>query len=57
MRPGERVVATVLVLTAAAWVMRAPKQIGAVTIPGLSDLAPFIGDATVAMAAAVVLFL
>lgn len=52
----EWVVATVFVLTALAWVMRAPKQFGDVTIPGIQTYAPMVKDSTIAMAAAVALF-
>ena len=50
------VVAIVFVLTALAWVMRAPKQFGDVTIPGIQTYAPMVKDSTIAMAAAVALF-
>ncbi len=55
--PGERRVAAVFALTAAGWLFRSPKQIGAVTIPGLTDLLPGIDDSTIAMAAALLLFI
>jgi sodium-dependent dicarboxylate transporter 2/3/5 len=54
---GERIVATVFVLTALAWVFRAPKEIGAFTVPGIQSFAPGVRDATIAIAASVVLFL
>jgi len=53
---GERFVLGVFALTALAWIMRAPKTIGALHIPGLSDLLPGVSDAGIAIAAAVVLF-
>ncbi len=56
MSSREWVVATVFVLTALAWVMRAPKQFGDVTIPGIQTYAPMVKDSTIAMAAAVALF-
>ncbi len=53
---AERFVLGVLALTAVAWVMRTPKTIGGVRIPGLTDLLPGISDAAIAIAAALVLF-
>jgi sodium-dependent dicarboxylate transporter 2/3/5 len=55
-RGGERFVLTVFGLTALAWILRAPKAIGGVRIPGLSDLLPGVSDAGIAIAAALVLF-
>ena len=55
--PAERVTALVFALAAFAWIFRAPKQIGAITIPGIQSLLPQVGDATIAIAAALVLFL
>jgi sodium-dependent dicarboxylate transporter 2/3/5 len=54
---AERVTAVVFVLAALAWIIRAPKQIGDLTIPGIQTLLPQVGDATIAMAAALALFL
>jgi sodium-dependent dicarboxylate transporter 2/3/5 len=53
---GERFVLGVFALTAAAWILRAPKTIGSVRVPGLTDLLPSLGDAQIAIAAALVLF-
>jgi len=53
---GERFVLTVFGLTALAWILRAPKTIGAIRIPGISDFLPGVTDAGIAVAAAVVLF-
>jgi sodium-dependent dicarboxylate transporter 2/3/5 len=52
---GERFVLTVFVLTAVSWVLRAPKEIGSLRVPGLSDVLPGISDPAIAIAAAVVL--
>lgn len=52
---GERFVATVFVLTALAWVLREPKALGSLRIPGLADVVP-ISDTGIALAAALVLF-
>lgn len=54
---GEKVVAVVFSLTALAWVLRAEKSIGGVTIPGLETWAPNLEDSTIAMIAALLLFL
>jgi sodium-dependent dicarboxylate transporter 2/3/5 len=54
---GEKITGAVFVLTALAWVMRSEKTIEGVTIPGLQTWAPNIGDATIAMTAAALLFM
>ncbi len=56
MSRAEWLVAIVFVLAAIAWVMRAPKQIGDLHIPGIQSFAPWVKDSTIAMAAALVLF-
>jgi len=53
---GEKLTGAVFALTALAWVLRAEKTIGGVTIPGLETLMPEVRDSTIAMAAAAVLF-
>lgn len=57
MSRGEKSVAVVFVLTALAWVLRAPKTFGAWHLPGIQTWAPEIRDSTIAVAAAVVLFM
>jgi sodium-dependent dicarboxylate transporter 2/3/5 len=52
----ERITAWVFVLAAVAWVMREPKDLGAVVIPGLATFAPAISDAGIAIAAGLILF-
>jgi sodium-dependent dicarboxylate transporter 2/3/5 len=54
---GERITASVFVLTALAWVFRSEKAIEGFTIPGLQTWLPGVGDATIAMMAAVLLFM
>lgn len=54
---AETIVAVVFASMAIAWLLRQPKQIGDVTLPGLTSFAPWIDDATIAMAGAVLLFL
>ena len=56
-RGGERRVLTIFGLTALAWVLRERKDLGAVTLPGLVDLAPGLSDAAIGVAAAILLFL
>ncbi len=57
MKSSEKKVLTVFLLTAACWVFRSPLAVGPVHIPGLTMIFPEIQDATIAMAAALVLFL
>ena len=54
---GEKLTGAVFVLTALAWVMRSEKTIEGITIPGIQTFAPNVSDATIAMTAAVVLFI
>jgi sodium-dependent dicarboxylate transporter 2/3/5 len=56
MSRGEKLTALVFALTALAWVLRQEKNFGSVTIPGLDSWLPFVHDSTIAMTAAVVLF-
>jgi sodium-dependent dicarboxylate transporter 2/3/5 len=56
MSRGEKMTAAVFGLTALAWVLRSEKSFGAVTIPGLQTLSPAIRDSTIAISAAIVLF-
>lgn len=53
----ETFVAVVFVLTAIAWVMRQPKDLGFMTIPGITTYFPEVRDSTIAMLSALVLFL
>jgi len=53
---AERFVLWVFVLTALAWVLREPKALGGVTLPGLSTLLPGLSDAGIAVLAGLVLF-
>jgi sodium-dependent dicarboxylate transporter 2/3/5 len=57
MSRGEKSVAIVFFLAAISWVLRSPKELGAVTIPGIETFAPGVRDSTIAMVAAVILFL
>jgi sodium-dependent dicarboxylate transporter 2/3/5 len=53
---SERVTAFVFAAAAVAWIFRSPKQIGDMVVPGLQTLWPQVGDSTIAIAAALVLF-
>jgi sodium-dependent dicarboxylate transporter 2/3/5 len=53
---GERFVLGVFVFAAASWVLRAPKTIGDLRIPGLADFIPGLSDAAIAIGAALLLF-
>lgn len=53
---GERATLAVLVATALAWVLREPKAIGDLRVPGLVDAWPGLSDAGIAIVAALVLF-
>lgn len=57
MSRAEKLVLVVFCLTAFAWIMRSPKQIGALHIPGLTALWPGIDDSTIAIVAALLLFI
>ena len=53
---AEVTVAIVFVVTALAWVVRAPRDFGAFELPGIQSFAPFVLDSTIAIAAALALF-
>ncbi len=57
MHPGERITLVVFCAAALAWVIREPKELGSLHVPGIASVLPGIDDATVAMTAAVVLFM
>ena len=50
---GERIVGTVFLLTALGWLLREPKG----ALPGIATFAPHVLDSTIAMTAALLLFL
>jgi len=54
---GEKLTALIFGLTALAWVLRQEKTFGELTIPGLQTWIPFLHDSTIAMLAAIVLFI
>jgi len=57
MSRGEKLTALVFGLTALAWVLRQEKVFGSLTIPGIQTWMPFVFDSTIAMTAAIVLFI
>jgi solute carrier family 13 (sodium-dependent dicarboxylate transporter), member 2/3/5 len=54
---GEWAVGIVFSLTALAWILRAPKSFGAFDLPGIQTVFPAVRDSTIAIAAAIILFL
>ncbi|MGH9379076.1 MAG: SLC13 family permease [Thermoanaerobaculia bacterium] len=56
MARGEWTTAIVAALTALAWVLREPKEIGAGTMPGIATYLPQAADSTIAVAGALLLF-
>lgn len=56
LRGGEVRTMVVFLVTVMAWLMRETKEMGAVTLPGLSELAPGMTDASVGLAGALLLF-
>lgn len=56
LRGGERFTLAVFLLAVLAWVLRDPKDIGVVTIPGIASYAPAVTDSGIAIIAALVLF-
>jgi sodium-dependent dicarboxylate transporter 2/3/5 len=56
MSRGERLVSVVFALAVLAWVMREPKALGGLIIPGIATWLPGVTDGTVAMVAALLLF-
>jgi sodium-dependent dicarboxylate transporter 2/3/5 len=54
---GERATIVVFGLTALAWIFREPKQLGILSIPGLTALAPGLSDAAIGLTGALALFL
>ncbi len=53
---GERFTLLVFLLAVAAWILRDPKTIGSVTIPGIATWVPAVNDAVIAIGAALLLF-
>jgi sodium-dependent dicarboxylate transporter 2/3/5 len=53
---GEWFVLGVFALAALAWILREPKEIGSLRVPGLTDLLPRLTDSGIAIAAAMLLF-
>lgn len=53
---AERRVIIIFVITATAWILREPKAMGGVSIPGLVDYLPGLTDAGIGLCGAVLLF-
>jgi len=56
LRGGEATVLAIFAAVALGWVAREPKDLGIVRIPGLTDLLPALGDATIGLAGALLCF-
>jgi sodium-dependent dicarboxylate transporter 2/3/5 len=54
--PGQLITMTVLALAAFSWIMREPKSLGSIHLPGLAQILPGLSDAGIAIGAALVLF-
>lgn len=52
----QRITVAVLALAAASWILREPKTLGALHVPGLAQLFPGLSDAGIAIGAALILF-
>ncbi|MGH7480736.1 MAG: SLC13 family permease [Longimicrobiales bacterium] len=57
MSRGEALTMAVFFLAVFGWLAREPKVIGALTLPGLTQLVPGLDDSTIAIAASILLFL
>jgi sodium-dependent dicarboxylate transporter 2/3/5 len=53
---GDRFVIGIFALAALAWIFREPKDVGLLRLPGLTDVAPGLSDAGIAIGAALLLF-
>jgi sodium-dependent dicarboxylate transporter 2/3/5 len=53
---GQWFVIGVFAVAALAWIFREPKDVGLIRLPGLTDLVPGLGDAGIAIGAALLLF-
>jgi sodium-dependent dicarboxylate transporter 2/3/5 len=57
LRGAERAALIIFALTAVAWVVREPKDLGTLRIPGLTDLIPGLTDASVGLIGALAMFI
>jgi sodium-dependent dicarboxylate transporter 2/3/5 len=57
LRGAERVALAIFGLTAIGWVVREPKDLGVIRIPGLTDLVPGLTDASVGLIGALAMFI
>ncbi|UCE17962.1 MAG: DASS family sodium-coupled anion symporter [Gemmatimonadota bacterium] len=57
MSRGERTVLIIFIAAALAWIFRSEKTLFGVTLYGLESFCPFIDDSTIAIGAAILLFL
>ena len=54
---AERFVGSVFALTVLAWIMREPKVMGSLSVPGITTFLPGVTDGTIAMMGALILFI
>jgi sodium-dependent dicarboxylate transporter 2/3/5 len=57
LKGAERAALTIFAATAVAWVIREPKDLGVVRLPGLTDLVPRLTDASVGLIGALAMFI
>lgn len=57
MSRGEKWTLLVFIGTAVAWILRSEKNVGDFVIPGINTFLPGVGDSTIAIAGAILLFL
>jgi solute carrier family 13 (sodium-dependent dicarboxylate transporter), member 2/3/5 len=57
LKGAERAALTIFASTAVAWVIREPKDLGFVRLPGLTDLVPRLTDASVGLIGALAMFI
>ncbi len=53
---GEILTALVFAAAACSWILREPKEIGSITIPGIASFIPSVTDAGIAITAALLMF-
>lgn len=57
LKRGEQWTLLIFISVAIAWVMRTPKEIGSLVIPGITTYIPGVTDATIAICGALLLFM
>jgi solute carrier family 13 (sodium-dependent dicarboxylate transporter), member 2/3/5 len=57
LRGAERAALAIFALTAVGWVVREPKDLGVIRVPGLTDLVPGLTDSSVGLIGALAMFI